>query len=169
MDIQLRKALSVGASLVLGASPSFAAPTIQTQATLYGNISGNTLTPTIRGGSFGIASVRRPSGIDYGHYCILPTSSSLKTALEWDVAHNTGYVNVQLTQTSIKWPVLGMVITQVTGANVTKSVGCNSDEIAVSVMEHTGCAEPTGLTDPSLASCTYGWQNEDSDFTVMYW
>jgi hypothetical protein len=166
MDSQLHKALSLGASLVLVASPCCAVPSTQTKATLYGYIYG--ADGSIKSGSLGISSVTKVAGTN-GHYCIKPTSSALQGALTWDVNNSTGFVNVQLTQSSISWPTVGKFVTQITGPHVTAY--CASYEIAVSIMEKTGCStpQPTATTNPSFASCSQGFQSENSDFTVMFW
>jgi hypothetical protein len=162
MGSQLHKTLSLGASLVLIASPSFAqVPPSVAKATLYGEIvgsSGATLS-----GSVGIQSSRR-TGV--GHYCIKPISTTLQQDLQYDVAHGTGLVGVQLTPSSTSWPVVGKFVAQITGSNEPNN--CYNYEIAVSVVQQDGCTPaPTGTA--SAGTCFDGFQSENSDFTVMFW
>lgn len=156
MNSHLRNALSFVspslASLALVASPSFASS--PSNAQIYGQIQ---LNGTLDEGSAGITSVSNPT---LGHYCILPSSSTLRT----DV--NNGSVGVQLTVRYWNWgsaPVF--VAYQIEGTNL-RHVCTASGTIGVYIGElENGVLEPTG---PSGTTGAVPGAGGPVDFTIMF-
>jgi hypothetical protein len=153
MEIQWRKALLLSSSLAtLGvvASPSFASPS---NAQIYGQIQ---LDGTLDSGSSGITSVTNPS---LGHYCILPSSSTLRT----DV--NNGSVGVQLTTRYWNWGSPPFAVAyQIQGTNLRKvctvsgTIGVVVGELSGGVFSPTGPSGTTGI--PGVGGYV--------DFTIMF-
>lgn len=109
--------------------------------------------------STGITSVSHPAT---GYYCILPSSTTLRTDVE------DGTVGVQLTQSSTTGTAIGVFVVQLTGSNVTKH--CSSDEIAVTVVRLVNLnSSIVGGGTSSAPSGTYeGYESTNSDFTVLF-
>jgi hypothetical protein len=154
MHKQLQKALSMVpglAAAVLVVSPSHA--TSPSDAPLYGQVLAG---GTLQTGQTGIQSITHTAT---GHYCILPSSTSLQT----EVA--AGTVGVQLTASTANWPFKPQIVAQVFGTHVTNS--CPSNKyIGVTIEQYTGAAAPTATS--GSGPLPTGYVFVDADFTILF-